>query len=83
MSGRTRQASALRLVSFNQLHDLGLKCILRGVNRSDRLSERLLLELFLNRQAEFGEFFDIRPRVKFQVLKIGKYGERFLQLCRI
>ena len=80
MSGRTRQASALRLVGSDQFQDLGLKCILRAVNGSDRLSERLLLELFLNRQAEFGEFFDIRPRMKLQVLKIGKYGERLLQL---
>ena len=81
MSGRARQPSALRFVIFNQLHDLGLKCILRAVNGSDRLGERLLLELFLNRQAEFGEFFDIRPRMKLQVLKIGKYGERFLQFA--
>ena len=59
MSGRTRQPSALRLVSSDQLHDLGLKSILRGVNGSDSLSESLLLELFLNRQAEFGELFDV------------------------
>ena len=81
MSGRTRQASALRLVGSDQFQDLGLKCILRAVNGSDRLSERLLLELFLNRQAEFSEFFDVRPRMKLQVLKIGKYGERFLQFA--
>ena len=78
MSGRTRQASALHLVGSDQFHDLGLKCILRAVNGSDALSERLLLELFFNRQTEFGELFYVRSRVKFQVLKIGKYGERFL-----
>jgi hypothetical protein len=48
---------------------------LRAINGSDRISERLLLEFFLNRQAKLGELFDIRPRVKLQVLKIGKYGE--------
>ena len=83
MSGRTRQASALRLVGSDQFQDLGLKCILRAVNGSDPVSERLLLEFFLNRQAEFSEFFNISPRMKLQVLKIGKYGERFLQFARI
>ena len=81
MSGRTRQASALRFVVFNQFQDLGLKCVLRPIDGSNRLSERLLLELFLNRQAEFSELFDIRSRVKLQLLKIGKNGKRFLQLC--
>ena len=49
MSGRTRQASALRLVGSDQFQDLGLKCILRAINGSDRISERLLLELFFDR----------------------------------
>ena len=82
MSGRTRQASALRLVGSDQFQDLGLKCILRAVNGSDRLNERLLLELFLNRQAEFSEFFDIRPRMKLQFFKFGEDYKRLLQLCR-
>jgi hypothetical protein len=60
MSGRTRQATALRSVIFNQLYDLGLKCILRGVNSAYRFSERLLLKFLLDRQAEFRELFDIR-----------------------
>ena len=53
MSGRARQTRALRVVVFNQRQDLGLKCILRGVDGTDGLRKRLLLELFLNRQAEF------------------------------
>src|SRR5262249_35834072 len=48
MSGRTRQASARRLVGSDQFQDFRLKCILRTVNGSDRLSERLLLEFFFN-----------------------------------
>ena len=60
MSGRTRQASALFFVSSDQLQDLGLKCVLRGENGADPLSERLLLKFLLNRQAEFSQFFDIR-----------------------
>jgi hypothetical protein len=52
-SGRARQTRTLRFVVSNQLQDLGLKCVLRGINRADRLSERLLLELFLNGQTEF------------------------------
>jgi hypothetical protein len=52
-SGRVRQASALRFVCSDQLQDLGLKCVLRGINRADRLGERLLLELILNGQTEF------------------------------
>ena len=60
MSGRTRQASALGFVGPDQLQNLGLKCILRGVNGADRFSERLLFELFLDRQAEFRELFDVR-----------------------
>ena len=81
MSGRAGQPSALRFVIFNQLHDLGLKSILRAVNGSDRLGERLLLELFFNRQAEFSEFFDIRSRMKLQVLKIGKNGDAIFPIC--
>src|SRR5437870_3571715 len=82
MSGRARQTGALRFVVFNQRHDLGLKCILRAVNGSNRLSERLLLELFLNRQAEFSEFFDVGPRMKLQFFKFGEDYKRLLQLCR-
>ncbi len=59
-----------------------MKCILRAVNGSNRLSERLLLKLFLNRQAEFSEFFDIRPRMKLQFFKFGEDYKRLLQLCR-
>ena len=65
---RRFQASALRFVVFNQLYDFGLEGILRRVERSDGLSERLLLELFLDRQAKFSQLFDIRPRVKLQLL---------------
>ena len=79
MSGRARQTRTLRFVVFNQLQNLGLKCILRAVNGADRISERLLLELFFDRQAELGELFNVRPRVKLQVFKIGKDCERFLQ----
>jgi hypothetical protein len=61
MSGRTRRSSALRFVGSDQLQDLGLKRILRGVNGADRLSERLLLEFVFNRQAEFSELFNIAP----------------------
>src|SRR5262249_2896369 len=80
MSDRTGQASALCLVGFNQSQDLGLKCILRAVNGSDRLSELLLFELFLNRQAKFSEFFDISPRMKLQFLKFGENCLRLLKL---
>src|SRR5262249_28836460 len=82
MSGRTRQASALRLVGPNQFQDLRLKCILCAVNGSDPVSKCLLFELFLNRQAEFSELFDISPRMKLQFLKFGKDRQRLLQLCR-
>src|SRR6516164_3853452 len=82
MSGRTRQASTLCLVGANQFQDLGLKCILRAVNSSDRFSERLLLELVLNCQAELSEFFDISPRMKLQFFKFGEDYKRLLQLCR-
>src|SRR5438874_11366386 len=82
MSGRARQTRALPFVVFNQRQDLGLKCILRAVNGSNRLSKRLLLELFLNRQAEFSEFFDVGPRMKLQFLKFGQDYKRLLQLCR-
>src|SRR5438270_6647249 len=81
MSGRTRQASALRFLGPDQFHDLGLKCILRRVNGADRFSERLLLEFLLNRQAEFRELFDIRSRMKLQFFKFGEDYKRFLQLC--
>ena len=60
-----------------------MKCILRRVDRADGLGERLLLELFLDCQAEFGELFDVRPRVKLQLFKLGKNDERFLQLSGI
>jgi hypothetical protein len=60
MSGRARQATTLRFVGADQLQDLGLKCILRGVNGADPFSERLLFEFLLDRQAEFRELFDIR-----------------------
>ncbi|PYI80351.1 MAG: hypothetical protein DMF48_05075 [Verrucomicrobia bacterium] len=53
VSGRIRQSSALRFVIFNQLHDLGLKSVLCRLDGTDGLRKRLLLELFLNRQAEF------------------------------
>src|SRR6266581_5163656 len=82
MSGRARQTRALCVVVFNQRQDLGLKCILRAVNGSNRLSERLLLELVLNRQAEFSEFFDVGPRMKLQFFKFREDYKGLLQLCR-
>src|ERR1051325_11574033 len=80
MSGRTRQASALRFVSSNQFQDFRLKRILRAVNGSGCLSECLLLELFFNRQAKFSEFFDVGPGMKLQFLKFGEDYLRFLKL---
>src|SRR5262245_15867350 len=80
MSGRTRQASTLCLVGSNQFQNFGLKCILRAVNSSDRLSELLLFELFLNRKAEFSEFFDIGPGMKLQFFK---FGENCLRLFKL
>ena len=44
------------------------------------LSKRLLLELFLNRQAQLGELFDVATRMKLQLLELGK-NDDFLQLC--
>src|SRR5438309_9802058 len=82
MSGRTRQASALLLVGLDQFQDLGLKCILRGINGADRFSEWLLLEFLLNRQAEFGELFDIRPGMKFEFFKFGETNWRFISFFR-
>jgi len=52
-SGRARQTRTFGFVIFNQLQNTGLKSILRAINGSDRLTECLLLELFLNCQAEF------------------------------
>ena len=74
---------ALRLVVFNQLYDFGLKGILCGVDRSDCFSESFLLELLFDRQAEFGELFNISAGVELQFLKLGQNGKRFLQLRRI
>ena len=59
LSTRRLQASAFRFIIFNQLYDFGLKGILRRVDRSDCFSESLLLELLFDRQAEFGELFNI------------------------
>ncbi len=48
LSGRS-QTSAFRFVIFNQFQYLGLKNVLRRIDGTNRLGERLLLELFLDR----------------------------------
>ena len=83
MSGSAGQPSELRFVIFNQLHDLGLKGILCRVDRADGLRKRLLLELFLNCQAQLGELFDVAARMKLQLFELGKNRMRFLRLRRI
>ena len=70
-------------VGTDQLPDLGFKRILRRVNGTDRLSERLLLELLLSSQAEFNQLFNVGPRMKPQILKSGKNSNRFFQLTAV
>ena len=81
MSGGARQTRALRFVVFNQSQDLGLKSVLRRIDGTNRFDKRPLFEFLLNCEAEFSEFFKIRPRMKLQILEVGKNRVRFLLLC--
>src|SRR3979411_1712772 len=60
-----------------------MKSVLGGVESSDGFNECLLFQLVLNRQAEFGELFDVAARMKLHLSEFGEDGKRFLVLRRV
>src|ERR1700682_5822572 len=60
-----------------------MKSVLGGVEGDDGFNECLLFQLVLNRQAEFGELFDVAARMKLHLSEFGEDGKRLLVLRRV